>query len=106
MLTRYAFFEGALVPGCEAAFRAAVLGGLLPGWKAYPGAQAVRVGFAVERDDGAPAFPLVLAVDFPDRAALERALASPERLASRAATQELLPRFFTGHIHHHVMQSL
>jgi hypothetical protein len=106
MLTRYAFFEGDLTPGQEAAFREAIRSELLPTWEVYPGAVAVRVSFGVERDAGAPSFPLVLAVDFPDRAALERALASQERLDSRAATQRVLPRFFTGRIHHHVTECL
>ena len=106
MLTRYAFFEGCLVPGCDAAFRQAVQSELLPTWEAYPGAVAVRVSFATERDEGAPSFPLILAVDFPDHAALALAMASAERLASRAATQRVLPAFFTGKIHHHVTEGL
>lgn len=106
MLTRYAFFEGNLVLGCDAAFRQAVQTELLPTWEAFPGAVAVGVSFSVERDVGAPGFPLILAADYPDRAALELAMASPERLASRAATQRVLPAFFTGRIHHHVTECL
>lgn len=52
--------------------------------------------------DGAPGLPLVLAVDDPDQAALDRALASLERVASRAAPERVVARFFTGRIHHHV----
>ena len=106
MMTRYALFEGHVHDGMEAEFRQAVLDELLPTWTAFPGASAVRVSFAVERDDGAPAFPLILAVDFPDRAALDLALASEERMTSRAATQRVLPRYFTGSIHHHVTESV
>jgi hypothetical protein len=102
MITRYALFEGSVAAGAEAAFREAVLADLVPTWRAFPGAVAVRVTFADSRDDGAPSIPLILAVDYPDQAALDRALASAERLASRAATERVMARFFTGRIHHHV----
>ena len=102
MITRYALFEGSIKPGLTDAFRAAVLEELLPKWKAFPGALAVRVTFAEARDEGAPEFPLILAVDYPDQAAVDAALASPARTEGRAATEALLPRFFTGRIHHHV----
>ncbi len=105
MITRYAFFEGAVRKGLTEAFRDAVLEELLPTWRAFPGAADVRVRFAVERDDDAPEYPMILAVDYPDRAALDHALASPERQASRAATERVLPRFFDGRIHHHVTDS-
>jgi hypothetical protein len=105
MITRYAFFEGSVKDGEARAFRQAVLEELLPTWLAFPGAVAVRVSFAEGRDEGAPEFPLILAVDYPDRQALERALASPERLSSRAATERVLPRFFDGRIHHHVTEA-
>lgn len=105
MITRYALFEGTIRDGLEAEFRQAVLDELLPTWRAFPGASAVRVSFARERDAGAPAFPLILAVDYPDRAALDRALASEERLTSRAATERVLPRYFDGRVHHHVTEA-
>lgn len=103
MITRYALFEGTIAAGQEQAFRAAVLSELLPTWQAFPGATAVRVTFADARDDGAPEIPMILATDYPDQSALDTALASPQRLASRAATQRVLAPFFTGRIHHHVM---
>lgn len=102
MITRYALFEGSIRDGLEDAFRQAVLTELVPTWTAFPGASNVRVTFADERDDGAPAFPLILAVDYPDREALNRALASQQRLTSRAATERVIPRFFDGRIHHHI----
>lgn len=102
MITRYALFEGQIAAGQESAFREAVLTELLPTWQAFPGALSVRVTFADSRDDGAPEFPLILATDYPDLAAVDAALASPERTASRAATQSVIARFFTGRIHHHV----
>lgn len=102
MITRYALFEGQITAGQTEAFRAAVLAELLPKWQAFPGALSVRVSFAESRDDGAPEYPLILAVSYPDLAAVAAALASPARAAGKAATDALLARFFTGRIHHHV----
>ena len=102
MITRYALFEGTIAPGQTPAFRDAVLAEILPKWKAFPGALSVRVTFAESRDDGAPEYPLILAINYPDMAAVEAALASPARAAGRAATEAVLARFFTGRIHHHV----
>lgn len=102
MITRYALFEGQVHPGQTAAFREAVMAEILPKWKAFPGALAVRVTFAESRDDGAPEFPMILAVSYPDLAAVDAALASPVRAEARAATEAVLARFFTGRIHHHV----
>lgn len=105
MITRYALFEGQIHPGQEGAFRAAVKAEILPLWKRFPSASAVRVSFAVSRDAGAPEYPMILAVSYPDLAAVEAALASPIRTAARAATESVLSRFFTGRIHHHVTEA-
>lgn len=102
MITRYALFEGCVHDGQAEAFRAAVLAEVLPKWKAFPGALAVRVSFAEFRDDGAPEYPMILAISYPDLATVEAALASPARTAAKAATDAVLARFFTGRIHHHV----
>ena len=102
MITRYALFEGHVRDGQELAFRDAVLAEILPKWQAFPGALAVRVSFAEARDDGAPEYPLILAISYPDLAAVEAALASPVRAQSRTATESVMARFFTGRIHHHV----
>ncbi len=102
MITRFALFDGAVHPGQTEAFRAAVLAELLPLWRAFPGATEVRVCFADARDAGAPEYPLILAVTYPDTATLDAALASPVRAESRAATESVLSRFFAGKVHHHV----
>ena len=104
MITRYALFEGSIKAGETDAFRKAVLEELVPLWRAFPGVIAIRVSFVEERDDGAPELALILAVDYPDRAVLSAALASDARQASRAATERVLPRFFSGRIHHHVTE--
>lgn len=106
MITRYALFEGTLAEGSTEAFRDAILTEVLPQWKRFPAAQAIRVTFAEARDAGAPEYPLILAVDYPDLAAVEAALASPVRAEARAATESVLARYFTGRIHHHVTTAL
>lgn len=105
MITRYALFEGKVHEGQEEAFRAAVTAEILPHWKQFPGALSVRVSYAVRRDDGAPEFPMILAVSYPDLDAVATALASDVRSRARAATDAVLARYFTGRIHHHVMDA-
>lgn len=102
MITRYALFEGTIKAGRTEAFRKAVMETILPKWKQFPGALEVRVSFAEARDDGAPEFPMILAVNYPDIAAVEAALASPVRSEARAATETVLSQYFEGRIHHHV----
>ena len=67
----------------------------------FPGASAVRVSFSESRDEGAPEFPLILAVSYPDEAALQGAMASAVRMESRKVTESVVARFFEGRIHHH-----
>jgi len=102
MITRYALFEGRVHDGQEEAFRTAVLEEVLPKWRAFPGALAVRVSFAESRDEGAPELPMILAISYPDLGTVESALASPVRAEAKAATESVLARYFTGRIHHHV----
>ena len=102
MITRFAMFEGTVRAEETSAFRAAILEEVLPHWNSFPGVLAVRVCFANERDEGAPEIPLVLAISYPNRAAVDFALASPERALAKAATESVLARFFKGRIHHHI----
>jgi hypothetical protein len=96
MITRFALFEGQIQPGDTEKFRCAILEEVLPHWKSFPGVLAVRVCFANERDEGAPEIPLVLAISYPNRAAVDKALASPERALAKAATESVLARYFRG----------
>jgi hypothetical protein len=105
MITRYALFEGQVHAGQTPAFRQAVLAEMLPVWKRFPGALSVRVTFAEARDDGAPEYPLILAIDWPDRQTVDAFLDHPIRMEGRAATQSVLDRFFSGRIHHHVTEA-
>ncbi len=102
MITRYALFEGSLTAGSTEAFRADVLAEMLPVWQQFPGALDIRVTFGDSRDDGAPEFPLILAIDWPDMQTVEAFLTHPIRMKGRAATEAVLARHFTGRIHHHV----
>lgn len=102
MITRYALFEGKVHNGQTEAFRAAVLAEILPVWRRFPGALAVHVTFADDRDPDAPEFPLILAIEWPDRATVDAFLDHPIRKEGRAATEAVLSRFFVGRIHHHV----
>lgn len=105
MITRYALFEGSVAPDRKADFRAAVNDRLVPLWTRFPGNTDVRVMFGAERDEGAPEFPLILAITYPDRAAMEGALDSDERNRSRDVTAEIVARYFVGRIHHHVTEA-
>ena len=89
MLTRLAIFQGQVREGQAAAMRTYVEEVLAPLWRQFDGAEDVRIMFAVEQDDGGPEIPLILAITYPDRAAMARALDSPARYESR----DLLPAF-------------
>jgi hypothetical protein len=104
LITRYALFEGSIKAGQVDAFRKAVLDELVPMWQIFPGVLDIRVSFAEERDPGSPELVMILAVDYPNRVALATALASEARQISRAATERMLPQYFSGRIHHHVTE--
>lgn len=104
MITRFALFEGSVKPGQTEAFRTAVLNRLVPLWRQFPGNSDVRVMFSDDRDEGAPEFPLILAITYPDQAAMEGALNSTYRDQSRDVTGEIVAEYFDGRIHHHVTQ--
>jgi len=99
MLKRHAFFEGAILPGCERAFEAYVNEKLVPLWTKFPGALNVEVLREVEAEDGSHRYPMVLAITYPDLPAIANALASPVRMQSREATRGL-NEFFEGRIFH------
>ena len=104
MITRFALFEGRVRDGRTDEFRTAVKERLVPLWTQFTGNTDVRVMFSEERDEGAPEFPLILAISYPDRAAMEAALASPFRAQSRDVTAEIVAAHFDGRIHHHVTE--
>jgi hypothetical protein len=104
MIIRYALFEGKILEGREAEFRAFVKARLVPLWTQFPGAEEVRVLDGTERDEGAPEYAMALAIRYPDMAAVEAALQSDVRFESRNVTGELL-KLFVGKVHHHVFEA-
>lgn len=104
MISRFAMFEGTLKDGSTEAFRNAVKERLVPLWRQFPGNIDVRVMFSDDRDEGAPEFPLILAITYPDMATMEAALEAPARYKSKEVTGEIVAEFFEGRIHHHVTQ--
>ena len=87
MITRFALFEGKVRDGQTDAFRKAVMERILPKWVQFPHATDVRITFAEARDEGAPEYPMILAINYPSLEAVEEALASPVRSEARAATE-------------------
>ncbi|KIC46705.1 hypothetical protein RA28_02745 [Ruegeria sp. ANG-S4] len=104
MITRFAMFEGSVAAGKTSAFRAAVRDRLVPLWTQFPGNTDVRVMFGDDRDAGAPEFPLILAISYPDADTMNAALASPARHESKEVTGQIVNEFFEGRIHHHVTE--
>lgn len=104
MITRFALFEGTVKSGQVDAFRSAVTERLVPLWTQFPGNTDVRVMFSEDRDEGAPEFPLILAISYPDTATMDAALQAPARFQSKEVTGEIVAEFFDGRIHHHVTQ--
>lgn len=102
MITRFALFEGKVKDGQTEAFRKAVTERILPKWREFPHATDIRVSFAEARDEGAPEYPMILAINYPSLQAVEEALASSVRAEARAATEAVLAEFFDGRIHHHI----
>lgn len=104
MITRFALFEGSIKDGQTAAFRTAVMDRLVPLWTQFTGNTDVRVMFSDARDPGAPEYPLILAITYPDLDTMDAALESPARYQSKEVTGQIVAEFFDGRIHHHVTQ--
>ena len=105
MITRYAFFEGTIREGETEAFRQHVNDKLIPLWTQFPGNTEVRVMFGEDRDEGAPEYPMILAIVYPDIETMEKALEADVRYESKVATGVMVELYFTGTIHHHVMKT-
>jgi len=105
MITRYAEFVGTVHTGREEAFFRFVEETLVPLWLKFDGAVDVTVSRELERDEGAPSIPLLLAISYPDEAALERAMACDARFQSREETKRLLT-MFDGIVYHRVTASV
>ncbi len=104
MITRFALFEGTVKADQVDAFRAAVKERLVPLWRQFPGNLGVRVMFSEGRDEGAPEYPLILAITYPDIATMQTALETPVRYQSKGVTDQIVVEYFSGRIHHHVTE--
>lgn len=105
MITRYAIFEGTINDGETEAFRQAVNDNLVPLWTQFTGNTDVRVMFGEDRDEGAPEYPLIMGITYPDIETMEQALVCDARQASKEATGKIIELYFTGKIHHHVTKA-
>ncbi|MET0292842.1 MAG: hypothetical protein ABW136_10810 [Steroidobacteraceae bacterium] len=103
MITRTAIFEGHIKPGHEQKFYDDIERRLAPLWVKFPHALAVRWCRVQSSDEGSPPIALIQQVDYPSLEALEAAMASPERAAARAMTQEILSAF-EGRFYHVVSE--
>jgi len=99
VITRIAIFEGRVRPGCEERFFTAVEERLLPLWRQFPQALAVRYYRIHALDPDARPIAMVQQIDYPSRAALEEAVRSPIRERARAVTLELM-EMFDGRFYH------
>jgi hypothetical protein len=103
MITRTAIFEGRIKPGCEARFFEGVEQRLAPLWRKFPHASNVRLLKVATADADAPSIVMIQQIDYPSRAALEEAIASPARAEARALTLELM-EMFEGRFYHVVSE--
>ena len=103
MFKRLAFFEGRLTRGRETEFDAYINERLVPLWKQFPGATRVEILREVEAEDGSHRYPLVLQTTYPQRDAIEKALATKVRFESREMTKGLLA-MFDGRVFHVVYE--
>jgi hypothetical protein len=104
MYIRCAFFEGRVKPGCEDAFATFVNDRLVPLWTQFPGAEEVRVLRQRESDTDNPHYAMILAIKYPDREAIEKAMKSDARAKSREETADLV-KMFEGRIFHTVFEA-
>jgi hypothetical protein len=105
MIIRYAEFVGRIQDGKEDEFFAFVKDVLTPLWTKFDGAASVTVSREMERDEGAPSMPLLLAISYPDRTALDCAMACDARFESREQTKTLLG-MFDGVVYHRVTERM
>ncbi|WP_299603873.1 hypothetical protein [uncultured Tateyamaria sp.] len=94
MITRYAIFGGKVKDGKEAEMRAWVTEHLTPLWRKFACAEEVRVLYGMDQDADGPNIPLILAITYADRAAMEKGITSPARHAAKALLPELYDRFY------------
>jgi len=101
MFTRSAIFTGRIHDGMQEAFYGAVADRLIPAWGQMLHAQAVRVFRPRLAEPPAAHVFLVQEIDYPSLAAIDEALAAPNRLAAMEAVASV--RHMYEGAHHHVV---
>lgn len=104
MFIRCAFFKGKVKEGYQEKFDTYIVDVLVDTWRAFPGAQEVRVLREVESDNPNMPFELVIAIKFESRDAIAKALDSPERYDSREKSKALI-NMFDGEVFHTVFRA-
>jgi len=102
MIIRFPLFEGSVKDGHTDDFRTAVKERLVPLWTQFVRKIGVRAMFCEDRDEGAPEFPLTLAISYPDIATMTQTLEAPARYQSKEVMGETVDAYFKGRIHYHV----
>ncbi|WP_018688969.1 hypothetical protein [Ahrensia kielensis] len=105
MITRYALFEGTVKNDELEDFREAFLSKAVPQLRQMPNVLNLTVSFSEFQDEGAPQFPIIMAVTYSDIKCMTIALESPEREKAKMITEEILSTYFEGRVHHHVTES-
>ncbi len=104
MFIRCAFFKGTVKEGYQDKFDAYIDSVLVDTWRAFPGAQEVRVLREVESDNPDMPLELVIAIRFESREAINVALKSPQRFDSREKSKPLID-MFDGEVFHTVFRA-
>ena len=99
MWIRSAFWIGRPRAGAEAGFADLMCARVIPAMRRFPGVDGVRLLWPRRREDGPPDLYCQVLVEFADAAALERMMASAERLALRPQVRELAA-LFDGSVSH------
>lgn len=105
MIRRYAIFVGSLKAGKEEEFRRRVVEEARPIWLQMPGLIDLELQFTIDCDEGAPETPLILATVYEDVAAMDKAIASPQRNEAGAIAASILADCFVGDAFHYITQS-
>lgn len=104
MFIRCAFFKGKVKDGYQEQFDTYIDTVLVDTWRAFPGAQEVRVLREVESDNPDIPLELVISIRFESRSAIEMALNSPERFDSKEKSKALID-MFEGEVFHTVFKA-
>lgn len=104
MFIRCAFFKGKVKAGYQEQFDTYIDTVLVDTWRAFPGAQEVRVLREVESDNPDIPLELVISIKFDSREAIENALNSAERHDSREKSKALI-EMFDGEVFHTVFRA-